>query len=475
MDVFPLTSLAAPGADDLTRLLAAHSRDIVFRYRVSPDPGFEYISPACAAITGYAPEAFYARPELASALIYPDDRAICEELYRCGPAPAEARLRWVHRDGRVVWIEQRQQVIRDAAHGRVVVEGSVRDISEYVTAEARLKLLGTALEAAGNAVVIASPAGVIEWVNPAFTRLTGYSAAEAIGQSTRLLRSGRHDERFYRELWATVTAGRAWSGEMINRRKDGSLYHEDQTITPVLNGGAISHFVAIKQDVSARVERERERDALLTMTAALRRARTRAEMLPTLLGQTLVLLRATGAALAMRDPLSDETVFDLGVGSWAFVTGERLPPGASVTGRVIATGAPYSSENIQADPDFVRRDLLGDHRAAACAPLRAHEAVIGALWIACPCSIGPSDLRLLAGIADMAANAIQRTTLFEQTERRLRRLTGLHMIDQAITASLDQRLSLSVVIDQATQQLGVEAADVLLLNKADRTLDYAVG
>ncbi len=471
----PLTRLTAADTDDLVRLLAQHTRDIIFRFRLEPEPSFEYISPACYTITGYTPEEFYSNPAIWNALVYPDDLALLKTICPCGSRPEQVRMRWLHRDGHIVWIELIHQYVCNADGVAVAIEGCLRDITEYVTAEARLKLLGTALEAAGSAVLIANPAGEIEWVNPAFTRLTGFEAEEAVGQHTNLLRSGRHDERFYRSLWDTVSAGKAWAGEMINRRKDGTLYHEDQTITPVLNGGRVTHFVAIKQDISARVEREREREALLIMTAALRTARTRDEMLPTLLGQTMVLLRATGATLVMRDPRTDEAVFELGVGTWAFVTGRRLYPGVSITGQVIASGRPYRSDNIQQEPGFISRDLLGEHHAAACVPLRAHDAVIGALWIACPFPIDESELRLLAGIADMAANAIQRSTLFEQTEGRLRRLTGLHTIDQAITASLDQRLSLSVVIDQATQQLGVDAADVLLLNSADRTLDYAVG
>ncbi|NTU81183.1 MAG: PAS domain S-box protein [Chloroflexales bacterium] len=475
MDAPPLNGLATLGTDDLIRLLAAHTRDIIFRLRVIPQCGLEYISPACAPITGYPQEAFYADHNLWFSLVHPEDRFLPDDCCQRNGSGPQGRFRWRHRDGHMIWVEQRQRFVFDSDGSILAVEGSIRDVTEYVTAEARLKLLGTAIDAAANAVVITSPQAVIEWVNPAFTSLTGYSAEEAIGQSTRLLRSGRHTPRFYESLWQTVLAGQVWSGELINRRKDGSLYHEEQTITPVLSDRAVTHFIAVKQDVSARVEREREREALLVMTAALRTARTRAEMLPALLGQTLVLLRAAGAALIMRDPLTGEAVCELGVGTWSLITGSRQPGGGGATGQVIGYGRPCRGASAPPDGDIVSPHLPGNHRAVACVPLRAPDAVLGALWIACQYPVDDGDLRLLVGIADMAANAIQRATLFEQTERRLRYLTGLHMIDQAITSSLDPRLSLGVVIEQAILQLGVDAADVLLLNGAERTLDYAAG
>ncbi len=117
----------------------------------------------------------------------------------------------------------------------------------------RLNLQSAALESAGNAIVIADREGRITWVNPAFATLTGYPAEEALGQPVRLLKSGRHDPSLYEELWGTILAGRVWRGEITNRRKDGSLYIGEQTITPVRDeSGAISHFIGIQQDITER-------------------------------------------------------------------------------------------------------------------------------------------------------------------------------------------------------------------------------
>ena len=135
--------------------------------------------------------------------------------------------------------------------------GIVHDLTKRKEAEGRLSLQAAALQAAANGIVITDPQGIIQWVNPAFTRLTGYEAQEANGQSTRLLKSGRQDPSYYRELWGTVTSGKVWHGELINRRKDGTHYIEEMTITPVLDDrGEIARFISIKQDVSARKDAE---------------------------------------------------------------------------------------------------------------------------------------------------------------------------------------------------------------------------
>ena len=127
------------------------------------------------------------------------------------------------------------------------------EMAERKSAEGQLQLQVAALEAAANSIVITDVAGKIQWVNPAFTRLTGYSAGEAIGQNPRLLSSGRSDPSFYANLWKMITSGEVWHGEITNRRKDGSLYEEEMTITPVrTQSGEITHFVAIKQDITTR-------------------------------------------------------------------------------------------------------------------------------------------------------------------------------------------------------------------------------
>ncbi len=120
-----------------------------------------------------------------------------------------------------------------------------------------LALRTSALEAAANAVAIVHRDGTIMWVNRAYTKLTGFKDNEVVGQNPRILKSGIQDKSFYKDLWDTVLAGKVWQGASINKRKDGTLYPEEQTITPVLDSnGEVTHFVDVKQDITERRQLE---------------------------------------------------------------------------------------------------------------------------------------------------------------------------------------------------------------------------
>ena len=133
---------------------------------------------------------------------------------------------------------------------------------ELSDANRQLNLQAAAVEAAANAIVITDSRGTIMWVNHAFTTMTGYSREEALGKNPRLLKSGEQAEGYYAKLWSTISSGKIWQGEVVNRRKDGTIYTEEMTITPVTQGfgdGGETQFVAIMQDIS---ERKRAEQAL---------------------------------------------------------------------------------------------------------------------------------------------------------------------------------------------------------------------
>ncbi|MCG8565302.1 MAG: PAS domain S-box protein [Desulfobacterales bacterium] len=127
------------------------------------------------------------------------------------------------------------------------------DITEKTRAEQRLVLQSEALEAAADAIGIINRAGQVIWINTAFETLTGYTKEEVIGKNPRILKSGKHSPEFYKTLWETVTAGKVWQHEITNKRKDGSFYVEEMTITPVKNpAGRVEDYIVIKRDVTLR-------------------------------------------------------------------------------------------------------------------------------------------------------------------------------------------------------------------------------
>ncbi len=142
--------------------------------------------------------------------------------------------------------------------GQRFFTGTLRDITNRKAAGETLRLQSAALTAAANGIVITDREGTIVWANPAFSRLTGYPLAEAVGRNPRdLVKSGRQDPMVYEQMWKAILAGQTWTGVMVNRRKDGSFYPEGQTITPVADDrGEITHFIAFKQDLTEQKRTE---------------------------------------------------------------------------------------------------------------------------------------------------------------------------------------------------------------------------
>ncbi len=204
-------------------------------------------------------------------IIHPDDREVVEAAFRplfAGAAGTmELEFRIKRPGGSHGWV-----LCRGKCGGGGTHQGSggfVLDISGRKEAHEQQLLQGAALESAANAIVICSPCGTIEWVNPAFERLTGYSKDEALGKTPRILKSGLHEASFYADLWKTVHAGHVWSSEITNRRKDGSLFTEDITITPLKDSkGRITRFIAVKQDITERKDAEQKLASLALEEAA---------------------------------------------------------------------------------------------------------------------------------------------------------------------------------------------------------------
>ena len=206
------------------------------------------VNAAACRMTGYSPAEML---RLAISDLEADDSpaeiaARIQKIKKAGNALFERRFRC--RDGRIINVELSVSYLPDSENQ---IFAFARDITERKLAEQLLRLQRSALEAAANAIIIAGHDGRIEWVNTAFTAITGYSLAEAAGQNSRILKSGKHERAFYNNLWNTVLAGKVWQGEMINKRKDGSFYNEEMTITPLKDErSAVTHFIAVKQDIT---------------------------------------------------------------------------------------------------------------------------------------------------------------------------------------------------------------------------------
>ena len=226
---------------------------------------------AAEQIYGYTPQEAIGRP--VSLIVPPDRRGelqrLIERIHLGGPVRGHETVR-IRKDGTHIDIALTLSPIRNRK-GRVVAVSSIaREITERKRAETENARLLTAIEQSAEAMVITDTQGTIEYVNPAFTHITGYSRVEVLGQNPRILKSGSHDPAFYQQLWETILKGETWQGQIVNRRKDGSRYTEAMTIVPVRDsGGAITNFLALKEDVTARKLAE---DALRVSEERFRKA-----------------------------------------------------------------------------------------------------------------------------------------------------------------------------------------------------------
>ena len=222
---------------------------------------FTRVNQKLCALTGFTEAELLTRS--VADITHPDDReadaAAFQRVVRGEANDYRMEKRYVRKDQTLVWVNVNVTLIRDHDGRPLRSMATIEDITARKRTEEALKLQGAALKAAANAIVITDSQGNIEWTNPAFTQFTGYTAAVAVGQNPRLLKSFDHAQPFYRDLWDTILTGKTWHGELSNRRKDGTLYQEEMTITPVRNArGDIAHFIAIKQDITARKRIEKE-------------------------------------------------------------------------------------------------------------------------------------------------------------------------------------------------------------------------
>ncbi|MGA7514544.1 MAG: EAL domain-containing protein, partial [Candidatus Sulfotelmatobacter sp.] len=218
-------------------------------------------SDICKALLGLAPDS-PANFEVLMNSVHPDDRKPMQDEIKA--AIRENRtyaceFRVVFPDGSTHWRSSSGHAFYDDAGHAFRMSGITMDIDGRKQSEERLHLQAAALEAAANAIVITDSHGSIIWVNHAFTTMTGYSKEEVLGKNPHMLRSGKQPESYYANLWSTISSGKVWQGEIVNRRKDGTTYTEEMTITPVTQSGADAktQFVAIKQDITERKAAEK--------------------------------------------------------------------------------------------------------------------------------------------------------------------------------------------------------------------------
>jgi len=244
----------------LTRI-ADRVPGMVYQFLLRPDGSscFPYASDAIREIYRLSPEEVQHDAAAVFALGHPDDvqsaiASIQESARNLSPWKHEFRVRF--EDGTVHWLYG-DALPERLAGGAVLWHGLITDITDRKAADAKLRQLSSAVEQAQIAVVITDLQGTIEYANPGFTQVTGYTAREVLGANPRILQSGKTPPAVYVEMWETLASGGVWQGELHNRKKSGDIFIEHAVIAPVLDEhGLATHYVALKQDITRRKQAE---------------------------------------------------------------------------------------------------------------------------------------------------------------------------------------------------------------------------
>jgi PAS domain S-box-containing protein len=281
--------------------------------------------------------------------------------------------------------------------------------SRRFAAERALQVRNKALDLVVNAVTITNANGSIEYANRAFYTLTGFSVAEVIGQTPRVLKSGHHDARFYESLWKDLSTGKEWHGEIVNRRKDGHLFVDEMTITPLWGDtGSIEHYVAVRQDLSEQKEQQRrllekaEANFLLPLISFVGRvARGRDDFYNGILDLLEHLHEFSGQIRAVVFELQPDSnalhlVLTRGKFSEEFLRGEAvLPLGTCLCGRAAVEGKVLVCENCFHDERHSMRwpgmQLHGHYTI----PIKHAGKVLGVLNLYSTAGVHVTSSRLL--------------------------------------------------------------------------------
>lgn len=206
------------------------------------------------------PEIFDASYESFIDTIHPDDREFVNQTYKDSVrsrVPYDIDHRLLMKDGRIKFVNERCETIYDDTGKPLRSLGTILDITERKQAEEQIRTLSQAVEQSPVSILITDSDANIKYVNSTFEQITGYSSEEMIGKNTRILNSGKTPIHIYQEMWQDIKGGKAWQGELQNCRKNGEIFWEHAYIAPVLDDtGNISHYLAIKEDITLRKQQE---------------------------------------------------------------------------------------------------------------------------------------------------------------------------------------------------------------------------
>lgn len=433
-------------SEERYRRLAENAPDIVYRINMFPERHFEYVNPAATAITGYTPEEHYADPDLGYKLVHPGDRHLLNQAAEGELSPDRPLvLRWLRKDGKKIWTEQRNVPIYDEQGTLIAIEGVARDITKRKEAEEKLKTNYALLKLAGetakfggwsvdlaeNRVIWSDEVAAIhdqpKGYSPLVEEGISYYAPRWREKITRILTACAEQGVPYDERMEIITAKgtRKWVRTIGEAIKDAS--------------GKVVKVQGAFQDITAQLKAEEalhsrlnELEVLYTTSSSLRTADALDDMLALLLDETLNALGTEAGAICLYHRTDRHLRFTVTRGWFNTLDDAFLKPGEGIGGTVYLTNQVFVSDELAKDASPKYADLIPNGWIGAAVPIHLDNEPIGVLYIAksLPFTIDQAELQLLISLTDMAGTAIHRLHLFEELQHSNQEL--MHAYDATI-------------------------------------------
>ncbi|MEJ2599081.1 MAG: HD domain-containing phosphohydrolase [Anaerolineales bacterium] len=315
-----------------------------------------------------------------------------------------------------------------------------------------------------------------EWLTDSFARITGYTADEFPDGGWQIELCLTRDQPELLSGLEKVNNGEQQVFEFRIRAKDGTIHWLRNYEYPEWDDSfkRVIRVFGAAQDITDTKDRQREQETFVNLATALRSAKLRPQMFSVILEQTISILFAQGAALALLKPSQKIAVVEMTKGQIELNSGQSFAPGEGFVGQLIVNSMKDASQQLPIQP--VSSTQNNNHRQTALIgiPLVQKEIVIGALFVSRRQDFPNTDYRILIAIAEMAASALHRAALHEETERQVQHLAALHTIDKTITSNAEIQTTLMVVLDQAILQLDIDAGAIYLNDTLTQSLSPGV-
>lgn len=402
------------------------------------------------------------------------------ELVSSGRAGYQAELELLRPDGSTLLVAATGRRIVDPSSPASLFYFTLENITEQRLLEAETRQqqeeYRRILDAVPALVYYINRDQVIVHSNQAAAEAAHMSPSNLIGKPMREIYPHYADwiDESFNEMLAT---GKPFLGRAVEMTGDsGQPVWVQVDRVPYLGvDGRPNGVVAFITQITDRVRRERDLEALVDTAAALRGLTLRQDLFEVTLRVIMDTLHVDGASISLRSGSESPLVIQTAAGRWASLAGEVIPTGMGISQRVVQSGQPELTQQVIDTDSINGKPYADDIRAAGAVPLIAEHRTLGALWVGSRSPIPEEDFQLLLTIADIAAASLHRIIVSDQTQLRLRRVSALHFIDMAISASFDRQVTLNVLLSQAVTMLGVDAAAILAWKPETQLLEYASG